>query len=126
MNETVPKRTVRWLPVLWMALVVTAALCVVWWHFWGLHFYLAWLISATPVTVVLFGWDKVVAKLGWRRVPERTLLLMNLVGGFIGGWVGQFLFRHKTRKWTFWLVLGLSTLLHATIFWFIWQDTGFR
>lgn len=126
MNEVVPKRNVRWLPVFWISLLASAAICVVWWHFWGLHFYLSWLIGITFVTGVLFAWDKLMAKFGWRRIPERTLLLMNLLGGFVGGWIGQFLFRHKTRKWVFWAVLGASTLLHAAIFWFIWQDTGFR
>ena len=31
-----------------------------------------------------------------RRVPERTLLLLDFLGGSLGGILGMLLFRHKT------------------------------
>ncbi|EIC2380558.1 DUF1294 domain-containing protein, partial [Salmonella enterica subsp. enterica serovar Newport] len=34
----------------------------------------------------------------WRRVPESTLLVFGVVGGWPGAIVGQQLFRHKTQK----------------------------
>ncbi|EDI0423365.1 DUF1294 domain-containing protein, partial [Salmonella enterica] len=37
----------------------------------------------------------------WRRVPESTLLVFGVVGGWPGAIVGQQLFRHKTQKQPF-------------------------
>ena len=45
--------------------------------------------------------DKHEAKIGDWRVPERTLFLLVLLGGGIGGIAGMYVFRHKTRKWYF-------------------------
>ncbi|EEC5321641.1 TPA: DUF1294 domain-containing protein, partial [Salmonella enterica subsp. enterica serovar Typhimurium] len=36
-----------------------------------------------------------------RRVPESTLLVFGVVGGWPGAIVGQQLFRHKTQKQPF-------------------------
>jgi uncharacterized membrane protein YsdA (DUF1294 family) len=85
----------------------------------GLYFFLkfqpwfAWLISASIVTFVTYGIDKFAAGRGWRRTPEWAIWALILAGGVVGGWCGQCLFRHKTRKWTFWMVLVGATLLYA-------------
>ena len=54
---------------------------------------------------------------GMRRVPETTLLLYGVVGGWPGAILGQQLFRHKTQKqpfktW-FWIsvVVSLSAMM---------------
>ncbi|MDU3302747.1 MAG: DUF1294 domain-containing protein, partial [Enterobacter ludwigii] len=36
-----------------------------------------------------------------RRVPEATLLVFGLIGGWPGAIIGQQLFRHKTQKQPF-------------------------
>ncbi|ENG9752913.1 DUF1294 domain-containing protein, partial [Salmonella enterica] len=41
------------------------------------------------------------ARKTWRRVPESTLLVFGVVGGWPGAIVGQQLFRHKTQKQPF-------------------------
>jgi len=125
MTEPPPNRSVQWMPVFWGALIFSVLLAVGGMMVFRFHLYLSWLGAASVSTALLFGIDKVAAKFNWRRIPERSLLLMVLVGGWGGGWIGQFLFRHKRRKWVFWLVLAVATLLHATAVWFIWQHTGF-
>ncbi|EKT1785109.1 DUF1294 domain-containing protein, partial [Salmonella enterica] len=45
--------------------------------------------------------DKTAARKTWRRVPESTLLVFGVVGGWPGAIVGQQLFRHKTQKQPF-------------------------
>lgn len=66
------------------------------------------------VTFVAFGLDKKRAKEdGRRRVPERTLLLLSLFFGVVGGVVGMRVFRHKTRKASFFLPMIACALLHA-------------
>ena len=58
-------------------------------------------IAINFVTFALMGSDKAAAKSGGRRVPERNLFLCALVGGAIGGTMGMFCFRHKTKHWYF-------------------------
>ncbi len=53
------------------------------------------------------------AKLGRLRVPEKVLHLAALAGGFAGGWLGMWVFNHKTRKPVFRQVLIVSTVLWA-------------
>jgi len=66
-----------------------------------------------------YGWDKLQAKRNGRRVPERTLHALALLGGFAGAWIGMSVFRHKTQKPLFSVVLVLAALLHAG-FWSWW------
>jgi len=56
---------------------------------------------------VLMGVDKRRARKGRWRVRERTLFVLALLGGACGGTLGMFLFRHKTRHWTFRLIFPL-------------------
>ena len=45
------------------------------------------------------------------RIPERTLLLLSLLGGFIGIHLGRQHFRHKTQRWYFSLTVIISAIL---------------
>ncbi|HEX6884790.1 MAG TPA: DUF1294 domain-containing protein [Planctomycetota bacterium] len=63
--------------------------------------------------LVLYGWDKRQARRNGRRVPERTLHGLALAGGFVGAWLGMRVFRHKTQKPGFALVVALALVLHA-------------
>jgi uncharacterized membrane protein YsdA (DUF1294 family) len=65
------------------------------------HPAIAWFSLASLVTLVIYGVDKIAARKAWRRVPEFTLLLSGVVGGWPGAMVGQQLFRHKTQKQPF-------------------------
>jgi uncharacterized membrane protein YsdA (DUF1294 family) len=87
--------------------------------------YLAGVLATSVATFVLYGIDKAQAKTFQRqakhRVPENLLHLMVLLGGFLGGWAGMFLFWHKVRKPVFWFVLSVSTVLHVVLmFMFEW------
>lgn len=74
------------------------------------------------LTFVLYGIDKRRAiKQAW-RIPEATLHLCELLGGWIGGFYGQKIWHHKTTKATyqyiFWLIVGLHTLIWADYLFF--------
>lgn len=53
--------------------------------------------------------DKQKDKRGSWRIPENTLFIITAIGGGIGTIAGMYLFRHKTKKWTF--KIGLPVLL---------------
>ena len=63
------------------------------------------------VTFAAYGHDKRAAKLKRRRIPEKTLFLLNCLGGWTGGWLGMYLFRHKTKHKSFYAVQFLSALV---------------
>lgn len=77
---------------------------------------LVWFGVLSAFTLLLFGWDKLMAKLGRRRIPEASLLFSCLAGGAVGGFVGMHLFHHKIRKPKFYVTVPLLVVLDAAIF----------
>lgn len=67
---------------------------------------------ASLVTFVMYALDKGRAARGGRRVPERTLHLLELAGGWPGALVAAATFRHKTRKTSYRVVRGGIVILH--------------
>lgn len=71
------------------------------------------------VTFYLYASDKSRAQQKQWRVPEKTLHFCELMGGWLGGFVAQQKFRHKTRKTSYQLVFWLITAFHIG-FWLYW------
>jgi len=92
-----------------IVLVLILALTTTWGFYW------IWLVALSIIIFLLYGYDKGQAKLGGLRVPEIVLHQLALLGGFPGGWLGRAVFRHKTRKVVFTVVLIISTLLHLGV-----------
>ena len=67
------------------------------------------------VTFIVYAYDKHIARQnrGKRRVPERTLILLSFLGGFLGALLGMFLCRHKTKHAKFLILVPLSVILWA-------------
>lgn len=64
--------------------------------------YLAYYLAAVNILLcLLMGLDKLFAKLQKRRIPEKTLFLLAIIGGGLGGTLGMYSFRHKTRHTAF-------------------------
>ncbi|NKL98699.1 MULTISPECIES: DUF1294 domain-containing protein [Rhizobium] len=59
--------------------------------------------------------DKQAARHGRRRISERTLLLLALIGGSLGAVAAQQLLRHKTRKEPFRSILAAILILHGAV-----------
>ena len=76
---------------------------------------LVWLAGINIVTFSLYGIDKHKAKKGRWRIPEKTLLLLPLLGGSVGGILGMAVFHHKTRHWYFRVGLPAMLLLQAAL-----------
>jgi len=49
------------------------------------------------------------------RVPEIFLFFLALIFGGIGIYIGMFVFRHKTRKWSFKIGIPLLIILNLAI-----------
>ena len=76
------------------------------------HPYVTWFLLASVLTLVIYGIDKMAARKAWRRVPESTLLIFGLVGGWPGAIAGQQLFRHKTQKQPFKTYFIISVIVN--------------
>ena len=55
-----------------------------------------YLFSINIVSFFLYGIDKYKAKKNKWRISEATLLMIAVIGGSIGAWVGMRLWHHKT------------------------------
>lgn len=69
------------------------------------------LVNAAAFALMLV--DKLKAKKGAWRIPERTLIGIALIGGSIGAISGMNLFRHKTKHPKF--SIGLPVILAIQI-----------
>ena len=62
-----------------------------------LYSYLAYyLLAINAVAFTMYGIDKYKAKKAKWRISEATLLLLAVVGGSIGAWMGMKVWHHKT------------------------------
>ena len=77
---------------------------------------LIWYLSVINFTTwAAYGLDKGRAKSGKWRIPERTLLLLALIGGSLGALAGMIMFRHKTRKPKFFISVPVMFVVHCVI-----------
>jgi uncharacterized membrane protein YsdA (DUF1294 family) len=99
-----------------LAVVIGVALFILtdWGFFW------IWLLTLSIVTFIAYGYDKAQAKGGGSRIPEIVLHGLALAGGFLGGWLGRVVFRHKTQKASFTVVLLISTAIYLALIYFLY------
>lgn len=77
--------------------------------------YLGFVGLTSFITFLLYGFDKRRAVRGGRRIPEKTLHLYALLGGWPGAFLGQRVFRHKTSKLPFLIVFWATVVVHVVI-----------
>ena len=58
------------------------------------------LTVVNAVAFIVYGIDKYRARNGKWRIPEATLLMLAVVGGSVGAWLGMKAWHHKTRHST--------------------------
>jgi len=68
-----------------------------------------YLIAVNMIAFVVSGLDKHAAVHHKRRVPEKTLFSIAIIGGSIGLFISMLFFRHKTRHWYF--MIGVPVLI---------------
>ena len=89
-----------------------------------LHSCLAYyLLGINAVTFIVYGIDKYKAKKAKWRIPEATLLLLAVLGGSIGAWMGMKVWHHKAKHKKFkygipailLIQIALMTYLHMNL-----------
>lgn len=75
--------------------------------------FIIYLIVINLIGLFIMYLDKKKAMYGRWRIPEKSLILIAILGGSIGCMIGMKLFRHKTQKIKF--VLGYPTIFIAEL-----------
>lgn len=83
-----------------------------------IHIILIYLAVMNVVTFFMYGVDKWKAKRSKWRVSEAVLILMAVLGGSVGAWLGMKTWHHKTQHKKF--RYGLPFILIAQIAIVIW------
>ena len=79
--------------------------------------FIIYLIIINIIAFAAMWLDKRKAKKNKRRIPEKTLFILVMLGGGIGGIAGMYTFRHKTQKTRF--VIGFPLILIIEIITYI-------
>lgn len=88
----------------------------------GLFWVLGYFLISNGLLFWMMAHDKHQAKRKKRRIPEKRMLLLGLLGGGFGGYVAMKLFHHKTLHWYFRWCYGANILLWMLAFLiYIWK-----
>ena len=68
------------------------------------------------ITLLAYKIDKVKAKKSKYRTKEKTLLILPWLMGGIGGFMGVYVVRHKTKHWYFVMNNVLALIVQFSIF----------
>lgn len=82
-----------------------------------------YLIIINIIAFSAMGIDKRRAIKSQWRIPEKVLFLYVILGGGIGGCLGMFGFRHKTRHWYFRLFFPLITVVEYVLLLLLFEST---
>lgn len=80
-----------------------------------MNYIFIWLGIISAVSVIVTAYDKIAAKSGAWRIPEKTLLLLGFFGGAAAMLVTMLIIHHKTRHAKFMVGLPLEIVLHIAI-----------
>lgn len=72
-----------------------------------------YLLAANVLAFAMFGIDKAAARAGRRRIPEKRLFAVSLLGGAPGAWAGMKKWRHKTLHNSFRFGVPLLIVIDA-------------
>lgn len=78
-----------------------------------------YLICINLIAFICMKMDKGFAQKNKRRISERNLLTIALIGGTLGIWLGMFWVRHKTKKLKFTLGIPIILLFQVALTWLI-------
>lgn len=74
-----------------------------------------YLLVMNVAAFLIMGADKKRAIAQKRRIPEKTLFLLALLGGSLGAYMGMQSFRHKTKHLKFTVGLPAILVVHLAL-----------
>lgn len=85
------------------------------WPVWYVAVYALFVLVGSGIAFVAYWLDKKAAEASRRRIPENTLHLMALLGGWPGAVIAQQLLRHKSSKGSFRVALASIVIAHLLL-----------
>lgn len=73
------------------------------------------------ITLVVYYLDKKAASRNTRRIPETTLHVLSILGGWPGALLAQRVFRHKSGKAGFQLMFWMTVIANVSVFAWLWM-----
>ncbi len=74
-----------------------------------------YIAAVNMLSFIMCVYDKVAAIKKKRRISERTLFAVSIIGGAAGMLAGMLLVRHKTKHWYFMVFVPLLITVHAVV-----------
>ncbi len=66
--------------------------------------FMIYLSAINLISGIIFAIDKRAAIHGRRRIPERTMHLLEMMGGVFANWILMYVLHHKNRKFSYYAV----------------------
>ena len=86
---------------------------------------LIYLAVISLVSVITTAWDKFCAKRNMWRVPEKTLIIMSILGGSVAMYITMKMIRHKTKHPKFMVGIPVIIILQiaavAAVWYFLYR-----
>lgn len=79
------------------------------------NYIIAYLIIINLISFILFTLDKKRSISKKWRIPESTLIFVSLMGGSAGSLLGMKLFKHKTKKLKFTILVPISLIINILL-----------
>jgi len=74
-----------------------------------------YLITINIITFIIYGIDKYKSIKHKYRISENTLIILALLGGALGAFLGMIIFHHKTKKKKFIILIPIILLIWVYI-----------
>ena len=81
-----------------------------------------YILGINVIVFIIYGIDKLKAKKRKWRIPENTLLLLAIIGGSIGAWLGIKVWHHKTLHKKFKYGIPLIVIAQIAIVVYIFRE----
>ena len=82
--------------------------------------FLLYFIIISVLTILVTVYDKKISKKqGKRRISEKALIILAIMGGCIAEYLTMLKIRHKTKHLKFMLLLPLMIVFHLVLLFFI-------
>ena len=84
-----------------------------------INFLSYYLFIINIITFAIYGIDKYNAVHHKFRIRIVTLLFLAVIGGSIGALLAMYIFRHKTKKWYFTVVVPLILIAQVIVLFYL-------